>query len=227
MWFLEELKIPYELKIYKRDKNFRAPAELKKVHPLGRSPVVEIFPDGDTLAEPIVLAETGYIMSYFLEHYNPDGKLVPQLARDQELVKYYLSYTEGLLQAPLVALLVLSKVLEVAPFGFKMLSAQVAKGVSKAYYLPELTNNLRYLEGQLAKQPGYFAGSKLSAADIILSFPLYDNLFRDPAGGALRIGISALYFDEFPNIAAWAKKIANDEGLIKANKIVDDRLAHL
>ena len=33
---LEELKVPYELKTFKRGKDMLAPPELKQVHPLGR-----------------------------------------------------------------------------------------------------------------------------------------------------------------------------------------------
>ena len=39
LWLLEELGVPYELKIYQRDKATKlAPPELKKIHPLGKSP---------------------------------------------------------------------------------------------------------------------------------------------------------------------------------------------
>src|SRR6187399_561460 len=41
LWLLEELDLPYDIRRYARDTNFRAPPELKAVHPLGRSPVVE------------------------------------------------------------------------------------------------------------------------------------------------------------------------------------------
>jgi len=45
LWLLEELGTPYEIKHYERDaKTNRAPAELKAVHQLGKSPVIE---DGD------------------------------------------------------------------------------------------------------------------------------------------------------------------------------------
>ncbi len=50
LWFLEELGVPYQVLRYQRDKTtMLAPPELKKIHPLGKSPVVV---DGDlTLAE--------------------------------------------------------------------------------------------------------------------------------------------------------------------------------
>ena len=45
LWLLEEIGAPYEIVHYKRDAVTRlAPPELKKIHPLGKSPVVT---DGD------------------------------------------------------------------------------------------------------------------------------------------------------------------------------------
>ena len=42
LWMLEELGLPYEIKRYQRDeKTMLAPPELKRVHPLGKSPVLE------------------------------------------------------------------------------------------------------------------------------------------------------------------------------------------
>lgn len=55
LWLLEELQVPYQLKLYQRDpQTNRAPRELTNVHPLGKSPVIE----GDEL----VLAESGAII---------------------------------------------------------------------------------------------------------------------------------------------------------------------
>lgn len=42
LWLLDHLKLDYEIIPYKRDENFRAPKELKKIHPLGRSPILEL-----------------------------------------------------------------------------------------------------------------------------------------------------------------------------------------
>ena len=50
LWLLEELGVPYEIVRYERDrKTMLAPPELKKVHPLGKSPVVT--DDGLAVAE--------------------------------------------------------------------------------------------------------------------------------------------------------------------------------
>ena len=42
LWLLEEIATPYEIVRYQRDKKtMLAPRELRRVHPLGKSPVIE------------------------------------------------------------------------------------------------------------------------------------------------------------------------------------------
>ena len=73
LWMLEELGIEYTIVRYERDaKTMFAPPELKKVHPLGRSPVIR---DGD-----FVLAESGAIIEYLVDRYS-NGRFVPARAR--------------------------------------------------------------------------------------------------------------------------------------------------
>ena len=43
VWLLEELGVPYEIRSYSRDPVTNlAPPELKAVHPLGKSPLLDI-----------------------------------------------------------------------------------------------------------------------------------------------------------------------------------------
>jgi len=71
LWLLEELQVPYEIKEYKRDREtMLAPPELKKVHPLGKSPVIE-----NTETKEI-LAESGAIVEVFLRNYSCEWKLM-------------------------------------------------------------------------------------------------------------------------------------------------------
>jgi glutathione S-transferase len=60
LWLLEELGLPYEIQRYQRDpQTMLAPASLRAVHPLGKSPV--ITEDGQTLAE------SGAIVEYLVQ----------------------------------------------------------------------------------------------------------------------------------------------------------------
>lgn len=80
LWLLEELQIPYELEIHRRQKNLLAPPELRKIHPLGKSPVVTVTPPG--ASEPIVLAESTFILQYLCDHFPRGKELVPQRWKD-------------------------------------------------------------------------------------------------------------------------------------------------
>ena len=56
LWLLEEIEQPYEIVHYTRDeKTNLAPPELKLVHPLGKSPMLEI--DGTLIAESAAITE--------------------------------------------------------------------------------------------------------------------------------------------------------------------------
>ena len=69
LWLLKELSLPYEIRQHKRDPKSRlAPAELKRIHPLGKSPVIE--DDGH------IVAESGAIIEYILRKYG-NGRLQP------------------------------------------------------------------------------------------------------------------------------------------------------
>lgn len=150
LWLLEELGTPYDVVRYQRDKaTMLAPEELKRVHPLGKSPVIE--DDGKKLAE------TGLIVEYLVERYGLD--LAPP--RESDLYwryKYWLHYAEGSLMPPLLLKLVVDRL---------GLLGRPAKGFVNA----QLKLHLDYLEAELAASP-WFVGDRFSAADIMLSFPL-------------------------------------------------------
>lgn len=97
MWLLEELKLDYELKVFKRGKDWLAPKELKDIHALGKAPVVEIQAPG--AEKSIVLAESGAIIEYIAEHFGshlipkryPEGKEGHVGAETEEWIKYRVS----------------------------------------------------------------------------------------------------------------------------------------
>ena len=165
LWLLEELGLPYEIKRYRRDpKTMLAPASLRAVHPLGKSPVVS---DGE-----LVLAESGAIIEYLVELYG-NGRLIPALGSAERLrYRYWLHYAEGSAMPPLLLKLVFDRMeREPAPFFIKPLLRTIAGKVKRSFIEPQLTLHLDYLEGELGKST-WFAGSELTAADIQMSFPL-------------------------------------------------------
>lgn len=117
MWLLEELQLRYELKTFKRRADKLAPAELKEVHPLGKSPVVTIEVPGSD--KPMVLAESGAIIEYLCDHFGKDHPaLVPeryvagregQVGGEREewmRYRYFMHYTEGSFMPILVMTLI-------------------------------------------------------------------------------------------------------------------------
>lgn len=152
LWMLEELGMPYEVRRYERNKQtMLAPPELKKVHPLGKSPVIEDTDDGR------VIAETGAIIDYLVE--KADGQLGPLPHRDSVLrYRQFLHYAEGSLMPPLLVKLVVNRI----PF----LGRKVAKRIQ-----PMIDVHLDYVESELAQRP-WFAGEEITGADIMMSFPL-------------------------------------------------------
>lgn len=150
LWLLEELGMDYEVVPYRRDpKTMLAPPELARVHPLGKSPVIE---DGAQ-----VVAETGAIVEYLIE--KAEGRLGPPANREAILrYRHFLHYAEGSMMPPLLALLVVNRL------------GMLGKP-AKAPLLAMFARHLDWLESELASRP-WFAGDEFTAADVMMSFPL-------------------------------------------------------
>lgn len=165
LWLLEELDVPYELKRYARDpKTLLAPAELKAVHPLGKSPVIT---DGEQ-----TVAESAAILEYLLDAHG-DGQLRPAAGSPAHLrYRYWMHYAEGSAMPPLLLKLVFDRVANAPmPFFARPIARAIASKANKAFIGPQLKLHLDYLEDELGKSH-WFAGDTFSAADIQLSYPI-------------------------------------------------------
>lgn len=151
LWLLEELDVPYEIVHHKRDANTRlAPPELKKIHPLGKSPVVT---DG-----AMTVAESGAIIEYLTKTYGK-GKFWPADAAPNWVAHtHWMHFAEG------------SAML---PFMLALYTGLLGEGAAplKPRIESEIANHLSYMEETIAKHP-YFAGPEFTAADIQMSFIL-------------------------------------------------------
>lgn len=165
LWLLEELGLEYEIKRYERDpQTMLAPSELKKVHPLGKSPVIT---DGE-----LTIAESGAIIEYLIERYG-QGRLAPPAGTSERLrYTYWLHYAEGSAMTPLLLKLVFNRV-ETAPMPFfaKPFAKGIAQKVKGTFVEPQIIQHLNYMNSELA-ETGWFAGDQFSAADVQMSFPL-------------------------------------------------------
>lgn len=164
LWMLEEIGIDYQIKHYQRDpQTMLAPAELRQVHPLGKSPLIT---DGE-----LTLAESGAIIEYLAERYG--DWLLPAAGSPERLrCRYWLHYAEGSAMPPLLLKLVFDKLRSSPmPFFIKPIARGIADKVGQAFITPQLKLHFDYLESQLSEHE-WFAGDAFSAADIQLSFPL-------------------------------------------------------
>lgn len=173
LWLMEELGLDYEVRRYARNAQTRlAPPELKAIHPLGKSPVVEM--DGK------VFAESGAIIEYFAET-QAGGKLAVapgDPARAEYL--YWLHFAEGSAMLPLLLKLYVSLLGEA---GAPLMQMRVD---------PEIANHLSFLNTALDGKD-FIVANRFTAADLQMSFVLdaagnrgglsnYANLVRVRAG---------------------------------------------
>jgi len=168
LWLLEELGLHYEVKRYDRNAQTRlAPPELKAIHPLGKSPVIER--DGR------VFAESGAIIEYFAES-EAGGKLAGYL--------YWLHFAEGSAMLPLLLKLYVGLLGEA---GGPLMAARIE---------PEIANHLAVANDALG-DGNFFVAGRFTAADIQMSFVLdaargrgglekYPNLMRARAANQAR-----------------------------------------
>lgn len=189
LWLLEELELPYEVVHYQRDaQTMLAPPELKKVHPLGKSPVV-------TTDEGLTLAESGAIIETLVERYG-DGRLAPAAGTPEALrYRYWLHYAEGSAMPPLLLKLMFDRVENAKmPFFARPIARGIAQKAKAAFILPNLKTHLDFMEGELGKNE-WFAGEAFSGADIQMSFPV--------EAARARGGLDAAR----PKLMAWLERI--------------------
>lgn len=147
---LEELGLPYEVRRYERDtRTMLAPPELRRAHPLGKSPVIE--DDGR------VFAETGAIVEYLVDKRQGTLGAGPGVENTQRY-RFWLHYAEGSLMPLMLLTLVLSRI--------PLLGKSAQRRVK-----PMIDVHLDFIESELS-QRAWFAGDAMTAADVMMSFPL-------------------------------------------------------
>lgn len=150
LWLLEELGVDYAIRHYQRDAvTGLAPPELLAVHPLGKSPLLE---DNGR-----IVMESGAIVDYLCDRHG-GGHLVPDRGSD-DYVRHleWMHFAEGSAMTPILLSLYAGRLGDAAA----PLLPRIAQ---------QLDSHFDFMEAGLSDD-GYFIGSALSAADIMLSFP--------------------------------------------------------
>ena len=151
VWLAEELELDYQIQEYLRNpETMRAPATLKNVNPLGRSPAIE--DDG------MVLCESGAITCYLLEKYDPDHKFSPRRTDLQAWAEYmqWLVYPEASVFAPLFMRMLAMRSAEAKPF-------------LESYSAPEIALHFGHMANKLAGNE-FILGDNISGADFGISY---------------------------------------------------------
>jgi glutathione S-transferase len=149
LWLLEELGLSYEIQPYFREEHTKmAPPELRKIHPLGKSPVISDHGK--------VIAESGAIIDYLIRRHG-DGRLEPERSSDAyDDYVHWLHYAEGSAVVPFI----------VQPIAnaYGKVSAPLRRRVAA-----ELDLHMSYIDASLDGQD-YLLGNELTGADIQMSF---------------------------------------------------------
>lgn len=150
LWLLEELGTDFELVQYQRDANHRAPASLKAVHPLGKSPVIV---DGD-----LMLAESSAILRYVDARYGGNRFSPPKGGGAAAIHDEWLDYVEGSAAFPIMLTLI----------------GGMTGGLSEkmdAFVAPGLEATLRYIDAGVSAGP-FLMGEQLTLADMQMFYLL-------------------------------------------------------
>ncbi|KAM0756554.1 glutathione S-transferase family protein [Meredithblackwellia eburnea MCA 4105] len=202
LWLLEELGLYYEVEYYKRDPvTFGAPPELRKVHPLGKSPVVTIE-EGD---KKFTLAESGTIVEFIIERYGGGKLLVPAATGDPEQradYLFWLHFAEGTMMSSRAVHRTLHFMAQKAPESQKDVMVNATDQMFEKGVLPGFLNNFKLIENFLEGKE-YFGGSTLTGADIMMVYPI-------------QILETVASFDDYPNTKAWLDRVSIRAAFVKA-----------
>lgn len=196
LWLVEELCLDYTLRVYQRDpKTGLAPTSLKKIHPLGKVPIVQI--------DDLVISESAVIAEYIIENYDErDVFSVPISAEAKQQYNFWLHFAESSLMPPIVAKLVLKGGNEKVGLPFSWITSKFVQGVSDAYFDPYLEASLAFVESHLLENKT-FVGGELTAADIQMLFPLEALVATGKA-------------NQYPAITAYVKRMHQREAYQRA-----------
>ncbi|MBW5894026.1 glutathione S-transferase [Pectobacterium polaris] len=184
LWLLEEAGIPYELVRYQRDeKTHLAPASLKAIHPLGKSPLIE--------EEGKIIAESGAIVEYLINRH------ARHLAPDANAAEY-IDYLQWIHFAESSAMLpVLLKI-----FGEFEKNTGTTLNFLEDYADNEFEKVFSFLDDSLSSRE-FIVGDTLSGADIMLGFVI--NTVVERLVPRERFPNIQRYSQRLKNLPSWQK----------------------
>ncbi|KAF2728387.1 glutathione S-transferase [Polyplosphaeria fusca] len=196
-WLLEELGIAYEVKPYQRAPIF-SPKELKDLHPLGASPVLEDATED--AKNPLFLAESSAVADYLIHKYgNGRLALAPSDANYADYL-YWFHYTNGTLQPAIGRRMTV----------YALTQDQTNPRVRMVDERLQLA--FQNLNDRVEKKT-WLAGDEFTAADIMAVFSFTTMRSFMPYD-----------LSPYPGILAWLKRCTEREGYRTAMKKADPEL---
>ena len=181
LWLLEELDVDYDVVRYERDAQTNlAPPELKNVHPLGKSPVIE--DNGRTIAE------SGAIIEYLCRTYGNKAWWPEMPSADGIANAEWMQFGESSFFVPVMLKIYAGRLGDAAAPLMPRIEEQFAAHIDHA----EST-----LDETL-----HFVGNDWTAADIMMSFPAEIAVMQGMAERAPRL---AAFVEAVHARPAWQK----------------------
>ncbi|KAI0528273.1 hypothetical protein F5B22DRAFT_584438 [Xylaria bambusicola] len=201
LWALEELKqarnIEYKLVCYERQTG-QAPSELKRVFPLGKSPILTLE---STTDEPVptvqvfpgVLTEGQLILRFLSDEYGQG--LWDPAKEDKNRDLFFQGFAVMTLATSINHLVIIESPISALPVGLSSLVNLMVSPIT-SIFKRGLTPIFEFLEDALSQDKPFFSGSKLGLADFDISW-------------GMDITSQRGYFDasKFPKLHAWHEKI--------------------
>ncbi|KAK8208408.1 glutathione S-transferase like protein [Phyllosticta capitalensis] len=151
VWLAEELGIPYELKIYQRDRHtLLAPPELKALHPCSTAPVIQ---DG-----ALCMAESAAIMEYLITRHGSGRLSVPPSAPNYTDYIFWFHWGIGTLQPTIQT-----------PMFMRFAGVAASENPIVQALQVRVDNALKMLDDRL-RESTWLAGEEFTAADIMCAF---------------------------------------------------------
>ncbi|KAF1951966.1 hypothetical protein CC80DRAFT_184153 [Byssothecium circinans] len=200
-WALEEIRLAnpsfqFHQKNYPRTVTN---SELKKIHPLGKSPVVTLETTDGSLPptvqlQPGILSESKLILDFISAEY-ADGLFTPS-AEDKNRDIFFTMFASGSLTLKADFCVIFEAPAQMAPFPFN-LPFKLTGYPMVSRFLDDLQGIYQIMEEALSEEKPFFSGAKLGVADLNASFGMDMAEQRGGLGNGFRGGDSEVGGWEF------------------------------
>ncbi|CAK9783416.1 hypothetical protein CC85DRAFT_254545 [Cutaneotrichosporon oleaginosum] len=216
-WLLEELNLPYEVKVHFRTPEGRGPPSLKDVSPVGKAPAVTV--DGR------VLTESGFIAHYLLAHLSQQSGNADLESPASDDSIFWSHFAEGSLMLNLQAAVTAMRVQQgFAAYRSLYLLLFFQRGASAlSDFLQKIAqNNVRPMLGEaeafLEKHRNFSGSDKIGEGDFLMFYPLH-SIAKGARKGQYEVGdATKRWIDSVLARPAYQRAVARMEEEEKAQR---------